>query len=38
MVLALDTPEKAKTAGSKSGMKKHGASLDIGCWNRKNSK
>lgn len=35
MVLALDTPEKAKTAGSKSGMKKHGASLDIGCWNSK---
>ena len=35
MVRNLKTPEEAKSAGGKSGMKKNGANLDIECWNKK---
>ncbi len=31
----LDTAEKAKSAGGKGGMKKHGAALDFACWSDK---
>jgi ribA/ribD-fused uncharacterized protein len=38
MVRKLETPEKAKSAGGKGGMKKQGAILDIACWNSKKDK